>query len=109
MRHEIGTVIARRHYFHSLDSATPFAEVEIGAPTKSPEADGEYMCSYRLRSSAAERAETVYGIDELQALQLALGDVEAKLRGIEQSAGVRLRWLGGQEGDLGIRIPSFHG
>jgi hypothetical protein len=106
MKHELGTVIARREYFSARNqSSTPFVIVEIGAPAKSPYADGEYMCSLRIRSSRAEHDQTIYGIDELQALQLALGHVEAHLRRLSSSEGLSLHWVGGEEGDLGIRIP----
>ncbi len=76
-------------------------------PAKSPHADDGYMCSFRLTTPGSERTETVYGIDELQALQLALGDVEAKLKALSSSANLHLHWVGGEDGDMGIRIPTF--
>ena len=63
------------------------------------------MCSLRLKSTNWERAETVYGFDELQALLLALGYLEAILKRLDSSG--NLRWAGGEAGDLGIRIPTF--
>ena len=64
------------------------------------------MCSFRLKSAEVDVVETVYGIDELQALQLALGYLAAKLQTLRKS-GLQLRWVGGDDGDLGIRIPTF--
>jgi hypothetical protein len=108
MKHELGTVIARRDYFSAREeSAIPVVRLEIGMPAKSPHAEDEYMCSFRLKVPGSERTETVYGIDELQALQLALGDAEAKLRALSSSADMHLHWAGGEDGDLGIRIPAF--
>jgi hypothetical protein len=108
MKHELGTVIARRDYFSARnESATPIVELEIGMPAKSPHADDEYMCSFRLKAPGSERTETVYGMDELQALQLALGYAEAKLKALSSSADLHLHWVGGKDGDLGIRIPAF--
>ena len=108
MKHELGSVIARRAYFDVGDmNRTSIVEVEIAAPVKSPHADHEFMCSFRIKSPGSEVTETVYGIDELQALQLALGYVEAKLRRLNTLSGLSLRWAGDEEGDLGIRIPTF--
>jgi hypothetical protein len=44
---------------------------------------------------------------ELQALQLALGYLRAKLQQINEASGAQLRWLGDENGDLGIRLPDF--
>jgi hypothetical protein len=108
MKHELGTVIARRDYFSAeRQNSAPSVVVEIGAPAKSPHADGEYMCSFRIKSSRSEHSQTIYGIDELQALQLALGHAEAHLRRLSSSEGLDLHWVGGVEGDLGIRIPEY--
>lgn len=65
------------------------------------------MCSFRVKSPHAERTETVYGIDGLQAMLLALGYVEAILSRLEPSLGFKLSWAGGEELGFGIRIPSF--
>jgi hypothetical protein len=108
MKHELGTVIARRDYFPTrTQSPAPFVTVEIGAPVKSTHADGEYMCSFRIKSPHSEHSQTIYGIDELQALQLALGHIEAHLRSLSSSENLGLHWVGGEEGDLGIRIPEY--
>jgi|HubBroStandDraft_6_1064221.scaffolds.fasta_scaffold00208_21 hypothetical protein len=108
MKHELGTVIARRDYFSARnESAASIVKLEIGMPAKSPHADDEYMCSFRLKAPGSECTETVYGTDELQALQLALGYAEAKLRAFSNSADFHLHWAGGEDGDLGIRIPAF--
>ena len=84
-------------------------EVEIGAPARSPFAENEFMCSSRFIYAGSEQSQTAYGIDELQALQLALGDLHAALRRVEGSEGRALRWEGEEVGGLGIRIPNFSG
>jgi|GEM_PF-4498589 len=108
MKHELGTIIARRDYFSAgTEGSTPVAAIEIDAPAKSSAADGEYMCSFRIESFGSERCQTIYGVDELQALQLALGQVEAELLRLSSSKGLGLHWVGGEDGDLGIRIPDY--
>ena len=65
------------------------------------------MCSFHMKSPETVRKETVYGIDGLQAILLALASVKAILRGLETSLGFKLNWAGGDAQDFGIRIPGF--
>ena len=110
MKPELGPVIARRRYFDARDvSGAAVVEVEIAAPAKSPHAEDEFMCSFRVKSPTSDRTETVYGIDALQALLLALGYLEAILYRLDRSSGLSLRWVGGEAEDLGIRVPQFSG
>lgn len=105
---EFGTVIARRSYFSSSDqSAKPTVEVEIGTPVSSLANEGEFSCSFRIRSADAELTETVYGADALQALQLVLGYLKLKLQMLGRDSGKPLRWMEGEASDLGINIPDF--
>jgi hypothetical protein len=106
MNEELATSIARRAYFKASDkSRTPAVEIEIMKPQQSPHLDGEYMCSFRIKSKDSEITEAVFGIDELQALQLALAYVKAKLERINNASGLLLRWVGDETGDLGIKLP----
>jgi hypothetical protein len=108
MAEELGITIARRSFFRRDDeSQTPVVEVEVCAPLPSPHLAREHMCSFRIKSGGLMRTETVFGIDELQALQLALGYLRAKLQKINQASGSQLRWLGDENSDLGIRLPEF--
>ena len=108
MRQPLGHIIARRKYFRLGDEgASTVLAVEIGAPTQSPLAKNEFMCSYHFTFAGSEWHRTAYGIDELQALQLALGDLYASLRRLEGSAGLKLCWSGEETGGLGLRIPNF--
>jgi len=110
MKHKFGPVIAYRRYFVSGDAdGATLVEVAVAAPVKSPHREDEFMCSFRVRSPASEQIETVYGIDALQALLLALGQIEASLHSIDRSSVPALRWVGGDAHDFGIRIPSFSG
>ncbi len=65
------------------------------------------MCSFRVKSPTSDRMETVYGIDALQALLLALAYLEAILQRLDSSSGLLLCWVGGEPQDFGIRIPKF--
>lgn len=108
MKEPLGGIIARRRYFWVGDTeALAALEVEIGAPARSPVAENEFTCSYRFTYAGSEQSQTAYGVDELQALQLALGDLYAALRRVEGSEGRALRWEGEETGGLGIRIPNF--
>ncbi len=108
MDNELGTTIARRGYFRAGDeSRTPVIDVEVGKPVPSPHMAGEFMCSFRIRSGEPEKIETVFGIDELQALQLALGYLKVKLQRLNEASDLQLRWIGDEDGDLGIRLPEF--
>jgi hypothetical protein len=106
MKHQLGTVIARRNYFRKDDPrSTPIVEIRIGQPVASPHSPDEFMCSFEIKIPQSLEADTVFGIDELQALQLALGSVAARLQSLNTSLGLNLRWDGDEHGDLGIRIP----
>ena len=101
-------IVACRKYFRVGDvGPVPVVEVEIEPPVRSPHHEDEFMCSFHVKSAEAERNETVYGVDGLQAILLALGYLEAILSRLESSLGFRLNWAGGEAGDFGIRIPTF--
>jgi hypothetical protein len=108
MRTETSVVIATRSYFNAGNhDSSPLVHIEINSPTPSPHQSGEYQCSFIVRSPDSTRTETVYGIDPLQALLLALGYAEAELRRLSLTSSLQLRWMGGEDGDFGIRIPGF--
>lgn len=108
MKRDLGPVIAHRTYFNSQDlSGGPVVEVELLAPSKSPHAEDEFMCSFRVKSPTFDQTKTVYGTDQLHALLLALGYLEAILHKLADSADLSLSWIGGEARDLGIRIPQF--
>jgi hypothetical protein len=82
-------------------------EVELFAPMQSPHREEEFMCSFCIKSLQGEEFKTTFGIDELQALQLALGHIQARLQVLNESSRLQLRWAGDDRGDLGIRIPVY--
>ena len=105
---EPGKTIARRSFYQVGDEAkTPIVQVEICTPSPSPHLAGEFMCSYRISSKGATKTETFYGVDELQALQLALADLKAKLERLNKASGYQFRWLEVESSDLGLRVPEF--
>jgi hypothetical protein len=107
MKPEFGPVIANRKYFCARDMDPAHAiGIEIAAPAKSPDHD-DFSCSFRVMSPTFDRSETVYGIDALQSLLLALGYVQAILRELGSSSGGTLKWAAGDAEDFGIRIPQF--
>ena len=109
MNAKLGPVIASRRYFRAGDvNPEVVVDVEIAAPVKSPDSDA-FICSVRVNSPTADRIETVHGIDELQALLLAMGYLQAILHELEKSSIGSLNWAGGEAQDYGIRIPQFWG
>jgi len=110
MKKQFGTVIAARTYIVGTTSTQARAvHVEIAAPAKSPHAEHAFSCAFRVKSSGHNRIETVYGIDALHALLLALGYLEAILHRLRVPGGVSLHWAGGEDEHFGIRIPDFSG
>jgi hypothetical protein len=104
---KMNSVIASRTYSYEESSGgEAFVELEIGKPIKSPHREEEFMCTFRLKLPGTELIETAYGIDGLQALLLALGSAQAKLKMLSNSTPA-LCWIGDENEDLGIRIPDF--
>jgi len=105
MKYQIGNVIAHRNYFSGKhQQSSPVVEIQIGQPSKSPHAEDEFMCTFRIKFADSDKTDAVFGIDELQALQLALGSIASRLQGLNESHHLELRWDGDENGDLGIRI-----
>ncbi len=106
----LGTVFATRNYFKLGDeSRSPVVKVELAKPRPAPDAldELEFVCPYRISSGGSTQVDSATGIDELHALFLALASINSKLYRLSKSLGFPLAWVGGEHGDLGIRIPDF--
>lgn len=73
----------------------------IGKPRRDPRPGGDWMCSVLIEGIPKERRRRIYGIDAVQALQLAMVYARGELDG----SGLRLRWLDGEPGDVGLPLP----
>jgi len=107
MKNDLGIIIAHREYYRASDLNIPVVELTVGKPIPSPHANDEFQCPYKIKSPGFDETNIVFGIDELQALQLALAAAAARISSINSSLGLDLRWVGDEHGDLGIKIPAF--
>ena len=108
MNKTIDVIIARRSYFEvGGKNESPVLQAELGAPVLSRSEPEEYMCSFRITSSESEHIETAYGIDELQALQLALRGLKVSLQLFSDSSRNGIRWAGSKIADIGIGLPDL--
>lgn len=62
---------------------------------------GDWACSVLIEGIAAPRRRRIAGIDALQALQMAMVYARHAL----DSSGLRLIWLDGEPGDVGLPLP----
>jgi hypothetical protein len=62
------------------------------------------MCSFRIISPGSDEVKTAFGLDEFQALQLALRNIHVRLRILNDASKLQLMWIGDEHGDLGMLI-----
>jgi hypothetical protein len=68
--------------------------VTIGKPAGTPGVAGEFYCPIRITGFGEEEFVTaIFGVDEFQAVELALRFVGWRLADINAKNGGRLRWL----------------
>jgi hypothetical protein len=78
------------------------SEVEVQF-YKPAQRDVDYRCDYEIIWPDRKRAFSAFGIDEVQALILALNMVHAELLSSPEGKRGELRWLGSE--DLGLPSP----
>jgi hypothetical protein len=77
MSERVGKLIARRVYSSAVNAAVKI-EVELFALLQSPHHQDESMCSFRIISPETDEIKTSFGLDEFQALQLALRNIHVR-------------------------------
>ena len=98
----IEDVIAiRRLYLASGQSIDKEVVVLIARPEKNEDFE-EYRCLYQIKGIGSEKVRSIAGIDGVQALQGALSVIGADLQVLNAERNGRLRWEGGEAGDLGF-------
>jgi hypothetical protein len=75
--------------------------ITIGKPQKFPDGQ-DYYCPFQIMGLGDEKVNRVGGIDEVQALLLALEDVGTRLSETEEYKQGHLTWIGSDEGNLGF-------
>lgn len=98
-----GPILAERR-FESPESSAPRATIRVRAPARDSRT-GNYRCSVEWVHSGEKELFELWGIDSMQALQLALQAAGELVNGYKQ----RLRWVGSDDGYLGFprTYPEF--
>jgi len=98
-----GPILAERR-FETPDSPGLRSTVRVRAPARDSRT-GNYRCSVEWVHSGEKELFELWGIDSMQALQLAIRAAGDLVNGYEE----RLRWVGSDEGHLGFprTYPEF--
>ena len=91
---KIGEVVATRALTHvAVDGSRETAMVEIGRPFRDGAA-GDFVCPCRISSGSFEVMFGSMGIDSLQAIEMAIRNVEAELERYLSFEGGSFEFLG---------------
>lgn len=104
---EIREAVAERRLYIEGQPNTSI-RVLVGKPQKAPGAseDDLVLCPYQILGIGDEKVRSAGGVDEVQALQLAMGMIGSELYfKLNRHCGGKLRWEGGRDGDLGFPVP----
>ncbi|MFD7597433.1 DUF6968 family protein [Kitasatospora sp. NPDC059812] len=99
--YELGQVIASRELVLTAPDGTQSPVLlEVGLPCRDPEGPDWYCpCRITGHPGVGDRVTAIFGVDSLQALQLALTRFPGELSGLNDAAG--LTFLGGRDLMLG--------
>ena len=100
MSTELGDVIATRKLYR-LDDPGAAIIIKFGKPQRTPGHD-DFFCPTQIVGIGDERVESTYGIDAVQALQLAMKWMGASLVRLNAEVGNTLRWEGDENGSYGL-------
>ncbi len=93
----LGSVLAERRLHKGRRGARGSGLLRLGRPKRVRE--GEYECRYEISGFGRVRRRKAFGVDELQAMSLALVALRAELKGLGGNA----KWLG-QPAYLGLPV-----
>src|SRR5580698_10621053 len=98
----IGEVIAERRLSveGSLNGISAI-RVLMGKPERTPNST-DCFCPFQVIGIGSDKVRCAYGIDEFQAIQLAMAGIGAYLDSLNEAEGKHLRWEGDELGDLGF-------
>lgn len=74
--------------------------VRIGQPRPDPEPGGDWACATQIEGLGDDAVTDAYGVDSMQALQLAMQLLAIRLK--NDAPELQLTWLGAN--DLGFRL-----
>jgi len=94
MVQELGVIVGQR-ILRCSRGAKKRLTVRLGTPRKTGSV--EWGCPYQIVGLDGSRVEIAYGIDAIQALQLALAAIHIRFEGRSDCT-----WKGGDEGDAGF-------
>jgi hypothetical protein len=99
----LDNIIARRELILvAADGVDRPAHVLFARPRKVPRLGGDYMCEWQAPELSAGRIYAAYGVDEVQALELALQMAGITLQTCREAREGRLFWLERGHSDLGF-------
>lgn len=75
--------------------------VSIGKPEATPGGEGEFYCPIQTTGFGDDQSvQPIFGVDALQAIELAIRFIGWRLMDINEKNGGRLRWQFGDDGQL---------
>src|SRR5215203_2965159 len=99
----LSDIIARRELMLvAADGGERQVSVLFARPRKDPRFGRDYICEWQASALAAGHIHTVYGVDEVQALELALCKAGITLQTSREAHEGRLFWLERGQTDLGF-------
>ncbi|VVC75362.1 hypothetical protein AQUSIP_06520 [Aquicella siphonis] len=105
---EIGQVVASRTLTLTDNNATRLVIISIGKPQKF--SDGQdYYCPYQIFGLRDEKVNWCGGIDEVQALLLALERIGIVLADTDEYKQGKLTWIGSENNNIGFPHPDSSG
>ena len=98
-------IIVRRELILAADGAEQRINVLFARPRKEPRLGQDYICEWQAPELTGGRIYIAYGIDEVQALELALKMAGMTLQTCREAREGRLFWLERGQLDLGFPKP----
>lgn len=74
------TIAERKIDCVSPSGKAGFLRVQIGRPVRDPDPKGDWYCPIRIRGIGKDRVHMFFGVDALQALQMALSILDTEVR-----------------------------
>jgi hypothetical protein len=100
---DIGEIIATRK-LRLLGEKEREVTVLIGKPKQLPDSES-YYCPLQIAGIGSEKILCAYGVDAVQAIQLAMEQIGIRLYASKEAKAGQLRWLSEEEDDLGFPVP----
>ncbi|MCA9429461.1 MAG: hypothetical protein KC940_03025, partial [Candidatus Omnitrophica bacterium] len=103
---EIGTIIAERQFTLS-DNPDRIITARMGMPKVFSD-NGDYCCPIQVLGAGNDRVLEVGGVDAVQAIDLALKALGARLWSMQKESGGKIVWLDEGNWDLGLPMINMN-